>query len=71
MPDIRTCERTYRISPVCLTKGHLMDDGSIPTCMRRGCDEGMATIDHYLDIEVEECYCDDPQTPCPWNCEEE
>lgn len=59
-------ERVYRVSLVCETEGHLMDDGSIPTCTRKDCDEGMQMIDYYCDLEEEMCTCTDTTT-CYWH----
>ena len=59
-------ERIYRISPVCEADGHLLDDGSLPTCTRRDCDEGYQAVDYYGDLEEEMCTCTDTTT-CGWH----
>lgn len=60
--------KTYAINPICLVDGHLMDDGSVPTCMRFGCEEGMQMIDYYLELEEEECRCaGDDDSRCGWH----
>jgi hypothetical protein len=43
-----------------------MDDGSLPTCTRPGCDAGMAEVWMYCDMEAEQCTCG-TGTPCEWH----
>jgi hypothetical protein len=62
--------KTYAINPQCLIDGHLMDDGSLPTCMRTGCDEGMQIVDYYSELEDRECRCvGDDDSRCGWHNE--
>lgn len=55
-----------RMTAACRRYGHRMDDGSLPTCTRVGCDEGMAEVWMYLDLEAEQCTCG-TETPCDWH----
>lgn len=67
--------RVYRISPICEREGHQWDGGSLPTCTRAGCDEGMQDVDMYCALDAAECTCkmlpggQIDQNGCEWHRE--